>query len=91
MPSYLYEQLEGMSCPDMGQNKIKLEGMSYFRHGHTSTEYKFVIDTCSNLQDKSGSTCIGDPEIEKKAATHMILIGQEITKFFMPNTEHEKL
>ena len=64
--------------------------MSHFRHGHFSTEYKFVIDLCSNLQEKSGSTCIGDPEKEKQALSSIVLIGQEITKFFMPNTEDER-
>ena len=48
-----------------------------------------MIDTCSNLQDKSGSTCNGDPEKEQKAVDSIVLIGQEITKFFMPNIEDE--
>ena len=64
--------------------------MSQFRNGHASKEYKFVIDICSNLQDKSGSTCIGDPDKEKQAFASSILIGQEITKFFMPNIEDKE-
>ena len=50
----------------------------------------FVIDICSNLQDKSGATCIGDPEKEKQAVESITLIGQEITRFFSPEIEHER-
>ena len=64
--------------------------MSQFRNGHASKEYKFVIDICSNLQEKSGATCIGDPEEEKQAVESIALIGQEITRFFSPEIEDER-
>ena len=76
VPDYFYAQLNDMKCPQMNGNNIQLKSV-HQHHGKLSgREFKFIIDICSNLQEHSGSTCIGDPEVEREAIKDIVLIGQ---------------
>ena len=62
----------------MNGNVIQLQSTHYSKtyDGELrGKEFKFIIDICSNLQEYSGSTCIGDPEIERAAIANITLIG----------------
>ena len=75
----------------MNENDIELQANSHKNGTFAGKQFRFIVDLCSNLQQHSGQTCIGDLDAEKSAIEDAILIVQQITKFFVPKSHNSEL
>ena len=83
-PPQFQEEIAGQMCPNITDDHVDLQGMSFRNSSLEGHVYMFIVDTCTNLQYITGKNCTGDAEIETQALRTITLVTKISTQFFSP-------